>query len=219
MGVFGIVVVGWLASVCLHEFGHALTAYIGGDASVRRRGYLTNPLKYIQPMNSIIMPMIYLAVGGLGLPGAAVMIDERSLRSRSWRVMVSLAGPAMSAVAGLVLAAPFILGRWSPTDPRPVVVAFGMLVQLQVMAVLFNLLPVPPLDGFQAIASFLFSQETKRRLMRSSNWVFFILILVMFRSHGARQFVWGSIFSVTRPLGLTPETFAAAFRQFQFWRG
>jgi Zn-dependent protease len=219
MTVFVVVVAGWLASVCLHEFGHALTAYMGGDAGVRRRGYLTNPLKYIHPVNSIIMPMIYLAVGGLGLPGAAVMIDERSLRSRFWRVMVSLAGPVMSALAGLVLAAPFILGRWSPTDPRPVVVAFGMLVQLQVMAVFFNLLPVPPLDGFQAVASLLFSYRTKRRLMRSSNWVFFILILVMFRSQGARRFVWESVFSVTQPLGLTPETFADAFRQFQFWRG
>ena len=218
MAVFVIVLVGWLASVCLHEFAHALTAYIGGDVGVRRRGYLTNPLKYIQPMNSIIMPIVYLAVGGLGLPGAAVMVDERSLRSRFWRVMVSLAGPIASAAAGLILALPFLLGRWSSTDPRPVVVAFGMLVQLQVMAVLFNLLPIPPLDGFQAIASFLFSYRTKRRLMQGSNWVFFVLVVVMFRYQGARHFVWRTVFSVTEPLSLTPETFAAAFRQFQFWR-
>jgi Zn-dependent protease len=217
MSVFVYVMVGWLVSVCLHEFGHALVAYIGGDEGIRKRGHLTNPFTYIQPMNSIIMPMLYLALGGLGLPGAAVMVDERRIRSRIMRVLVSLAGPIMSAVAGIVLAAPFYLGIWSPGDPRPLVVAVGMLVQLQAMAVIFNLLPIPPLDGFQAIASLFFSFETKRRLMRLGNWGPLILVIVLFRSPDARRLMWEYVFMFTAPLGLTAASFQDAFRQFQFW--
>jgi Zn-dependent protease len=218
MQVFVMVVVGWLVSVCLHEFGHAVVAYIGGDEGVRRRGHLTNPLTYIQPVNSILMPMLYLAIGGLALPGAAVMVDERRIRSRIMRVLMSLAGPSMSALAGLAFAAPFVLGVWSPADPRPLVVAAGMLVQLQAMAVVLNLIPLPPLDGFQAVASLLFSHETKRSLMRGAAWAPTLLMIVMFYSRGAQQFVWDAAFRATTPIGLTPETFARAFDAFQFWR-
>jgi Zn-dependent protease len=218
MTVFLVVFGGWLVSLCLHEFGHAITAYAGGDAEVRRRGYLTNPLTYIHPVNSIVLPMVYLAYGGLGLPGAAVMVSERSLRSRFWRVAVSLAGPFMSAFAGCILAVPFVFGVWSPLDPRPVVVAFGMLVQLQLMAVILNMLPVPPLDGFQALASLLLPYRMKRRIVRGSSWVLLVLVIVLFRYRAAQDFVWGTVFRVTGPLGLTPETFAHAFREFQFWR-
>jgi len=217
MTVFIMVMVGWIVSVCLHEFGHALMAYMGGDEGVKRRGHLTNPLTYIQPVNSILLPILYLSLGGLALPGAAVMVDERRIRWRLMRVMMSLAGPIMSAVAGLVVAAPFYLGIWSPSDPRPLVIAAGMLVQLQAMAVVFNLLPIPPLDGFQAVSSLLFSYETKRSLMRLGNWAPAILVLVMFRSRGARKLIWGLAFTVTEPLGLTAGTFERAWDQFRFW--
>jgi len=67
---FLVVIVGWVFSLCLHEFSHALVAYYGGDTSVREKGYLTfNPLKYTHPVYSILMPMIFLLLGGIGLPG------------------------------------------------------------------------------------------------------------------------------------------------------
>ena len=69
----------------------------------------------------------------------------------------------------------------------------------------------------QAVASFLFSYETKRRLMRSSSggmWIFLVLVF-MFRD--LRHALWGITFSVTAPLGLTAETFHHAFREFRFW--
>ena len=98
---FLVVIVGWVFSLCLHEFSHALVAYYGGDTSVREKGYLTfNPLKYTHPVYSILLPMIFLILGGIGLPGGAVYIETWRLRSKRWESAVSLAGPA----ANLLLA-------------------------------------------------------------------------------------------------------------------
>ena len=82
---FLIVLVGWIFSLCLHEFSHALIAYFGGDTSVREKGYLTfNPLKYTHPVYSIVLPLLFLVLGGIGLPGGAVYIETWRLRSRRW---------------------------------------------------------------------------------------------------------------------------------------
>ncbi len=63
---FGIVLFGWIFSLCLHEFSHALVAYYGGDYTVREKGYLTfNPLKYTHPLFSILLPMLFLVLGGI----------------------------------------------------------------------------------------------------------------------------------------------------------
>lgn len=218
MSLFAIVFIGWLVSVCLHEFGHALTAYAGGDASVRRRGYLTNPLKYIHPVNSIVMPLLFLVVGRIGLPGAAVLIDEASLRSRLWRIAVSLAGPAMNAILAVVLAAPFLTGRWSPQSRDVVVVSIAVLAQLQVCATILNLLPVPPLDGFQAVAGLLFPDSVKKFFMRYSGWIMLGLFLVLFKEPNTARMFWDAVNSVGAKLGLDAEMIADGWRQFRFWR-
>src|SRR5512139_1174738 len=106
---FIIVIVGWIFSLCLHEFSHAVVAYYGGDTSVREKGYLTfNPLKYTHPVYSILLPMIFLLLGGIGLPGGAVYIETWRLRSKRWESAVSLAGPTanmlMAVVLGIILA-------------------------------------------------------------------------------------------------------------------
>ena len=80
---FIIVLVGWVFSLCLHEFSHALVAYYGGDTTVREKGYLTfNPLKYTHPVYSLLLPLLFLVLGGIGLPGGAVYIETWRLRSR-----------------------------------------------------------------------------------------------------------------------------------------
>ena len=68
-------VFGWLVSLCLHEFGHAYTAWKYGDRDVEVRGYLTlNPLKYTNPLLSLGLPVLFIALGGIGLPGGAVYV-------------------------------------------------------------------------------------------------------------------------------------------------
>src|SRR5262245_65544745 len=102
-------------------------------------------------MYSLIMPLVFLFAGGVGLPGGAVYIREDLLRSNGWRTAMSLAGLAANALLIILLCIPFWLGLIGH-DPSWLGPALAFLIQLEICAVVFNLLPVPPLDGFRALA-------------------------------------------------------------------
>ena len=93
VGVFIFVIAGFLVSLCLHEFAHAYTAWRFGDHDVEARGYLTlNPLKYSHPLLSLGLPALFIALGGIGLPGGAVYVRTSWMTKRQ-KTLVSLAGP------------------------------------------------------------------------------------------------------------------------------
>src|SRR6476620_6350784 len=94
---FAIVLFGWIFSLCLHEFSHALVAYYAGDYTLREKGYLTfNRLKYTHSVLSIILPLLIPLMRGIGLPGGAVYIETWRIRNRSWLSETALAGPMAS---------------------------------------------------------------------------------------------------------------------------
>src|SRR5512142_3077578 len=143
---FLVVLVGWIFSLCLHEFSHALVAYYGGDTTVREKGYLTfNPLKYTHPLYSLVLPLMFLVLGGIGLPGGAVYIETWRLRSRGWMSAVSLAGPSANLLLALVLG---IVLRFAPANAGGIWPGLAFLAYLQLFAVILNLIPLPPFDGF-----------------------------------------------------------------------
>src|SRR5688572_15373109 len=150
---FTIVFFGWIFSLCLHEFSHALVAYLGGDYTVREKGYLTfNPLRYTHPLFSIALPLLFLVMGGIGLPGGAVYIERRFIRSRWMLSAMSLAGPLANLLVAIVLG--FVL-RFSSSIDASLLPGLSFLLVLQISAVLFNLIPLPPFDGYNAIEPFL----------------------------------------------------------------
>ncbi len=217
LAFFVIVLIVWVFSVCVHEFAHAAVAYWGGDHGVAQRGYLTlNPLRYTDPLFSLLLPVVFLVLGGIGLPGGAVYIDDRALRSPRWRSAVSLAGPAGSALLLLALAAPFALKMIPFSDKSLAACLLAFLAGLQATAVLFNLLPVPPLDGFGIIAPFL-PAELHYRVLRLGHWPFFILIVVLMQSAEAAGRFWDVIFRILDALHVPPHLFVAGFRHFRFW--
>ena len=211
---FVIVMGGWIVSVCLHEFAHAIVAYRGGDTSVRDKGYLTmNPLKYTDPMFSFVLPIIFLLSGGIGLPGAAVYIQRESLRSRGWATAVSVAGPLanllIALVLGLILLVPSV--RESAVGP-----ALSFLGLLQVTAVVFNLLPIPPLDGFGAIEPYL-GRDLRRSILPFQQYVFIGLLFVMWTVPVVSASFWMTAFTISRIFGIQPEDVALGYRLFKFW--
>jgi Zn-dependent protease len=176
-GVFIFVIAGWVVSLCLHEFGHALAAWRFGDRDLAVRGYLSlDPRRYSHPMLSLGLPMLFIALGGIGLPGAAVYL-RTSFMTAAQRTLVSLAGPAANLLLAVLLLG---LTRWLFDPMHPVLWAgVAFLGFLQVTAVLLNLLPIPGLDGYSALEPHL-SPETQRALepMKQYGWIILLVILI-----------------------------------------
>jgi Zn-dependent protease len=172
--VFIFVIAGWLVSLCLHEFGHAFTAWRFGDNDVAMRGYLTlDPRRYSHPLLSLGLPMLFIALGGIGLPGGAVYLRTWFM-SKARRTLVSLAGPAVNLLlAVLLLTATRLL-----FDPAHAVLWAGVafLGFLQLTAVVLNLLPIPGLDGYDALEPHL-SPETQRAVAPAKQYGMFFLLL------------------------------------------
>lgn len=172
---FVIIFFGWIFSLCLHEFSHALVAYHGGDYTVKEKGYLTfNPLKYTHPFLSIILPLLILFMGGIGLPGGAVYIETWRIRNRFWLSAMSLAGPAANGVFAIFLA---LLLRVLPESTSNFWPGISFLLVLQIWAILFNLIPIPGLDGYGVIEPFL-SPVIRAQMDRVRGYAIWILILI-----------------------------------------
>ena len=212
---FLIVLVGWIFSLSLHEFLHAFVAYQGGDTTVREKGYLTfNPLKYTHPVYSLALPLLFLILGGIGLPGGAVYIETWRLRSRGWVSAVSLAGPAANMLLALVLGTVL---RFAPPDGAGIWPALAFLAFLQVWAVVLNLIPLPPFDGFGAIEPYLpaglrASMAQVRGMLPLL--VFFVLWYVPFVYDGILRLV----IYLAQLVGVPFNLVALGYSSFQFWK-
>jgi len=176
------VVAGWVVSVCLHEFSHAVVAYLGGDRDVAASGYLTlNPLRYTNVVMSLVFPVVALLLGGIGLPGGAVYVNPAALRSRAWDSLVSLAGPVANALIALLIGAVFDLAFTFGWVNRANVVFFEALAFLgfiEVFAVVLNLLPIPPLDGFGILRPWLpWSVRSMAARLGMSGYLIVFLVL------------------------------------------
>jgi Zn-dependent protease len=210
------IVSGWIVSVCIHEFGHALAAYLGGDHSVKDAGYLTlNPLKYSHPLLSIVLPLVFLLSGGIGLPGGAVYINPRALRSSRWESIVSAAGPLGTTLFGLLVTWPFFFDwmEWMTPENWAFWPALALLAFLQVTALLFNLIPLPPLDGFGIIAPRL-SPELRMRALMFGN-ITLILMFVMLSQEGPISYAfWNEAFKISDALHIPSWLIDAGWEQF-----
>jgi len=212
-GVFIFVIAGWTVSLCLHEFGHAYTAWRFCDTDVELRGYLTlNPLKYSNPLLSLGLPALFIALGGIGLPGGAVYVRTWFMNPRR-RTLVSLAGPA----ANLVLAVVLLVTTSVMFDPHHGVFWAGMafLGFLQVTALLLNLLPIPGLDGYNALEPHL-SAETQRALQPAKQWGFLILMVLLI-APVLNQMFFSAVYYFVGLSGVPPHLAAIGGLLTRFW--
>jgi Zn-dependent protease len=217
MEVFIIVTVLWIFSVCIHEFGHAWAAYRGGDYTVRDKGYLTlNPIHYTHPVYSLLLPVVFMVLGGIGLPGGAVYIERHLLKSRAWETWVSLAGPAMNVPMVIIISLCFKSGLVPPGPDHLASVALGLLLQLEISAIILNLLPIPPLDGFQALAPWL-PPDIRERAFAFSSQALWLLFLALWFIPPLNHAFWSLVDGITVALGVPRYLPYFGWASFRFW--
>ncbi|WP_130338601.1 site-2 protease family protein [Micromonospora kangleipakensis] len=217
LDVFLFVVSGWLVSLCLHEYAHAVVAYRAGDRDIAHRGYLTlNPFKYTHPLLSIVLPVIVVLLGGIGLPGGAVWVDRHAIPGRLRHTLVSLAGPATNVLFTLVLVAALRIGFGSGGSVE-FWAGVGLLAFLQLTASVLNLLPVPGLDGGNMIQPWLSPQY--RRTYDLFAPYGFILLFALLWSPRIGGWFFGAVFGIADVLGLPPAFYSIGFELIRFWQG
>ncbi|KAF0649311.1 MULTISPECIES: site-2 protease family protein [Streptomyces] len=214
--VFVFVTGAWVVSLCLHEYAHARTALHVGDLSVADKGYLTlNPLRYTHAVLSVLLPVLFLVMGGIGLPGGAVFIERHRIRGRLRHSLVSAAGPLTNALFALVCTAPFWLGALDGV-PAGFRFALAFLALLQVTAALLNSLPVPGLDGYGVLEPWL-SERARRRVEPFAPYGL-VAVFVLLMAPEVNQVFFGLVDGVLGALGVGDAESACGRDLYRFWR-
>jgi Zn-dependent protease len=213
-GTVLLVLGGWGVSLCFHEFGHAIVAFRGGDREVYFKGYLTlDPRRYTDPVLSLVVPLILLAIGGIPLPGGAVWINHYALKSKRVETMVSLAGPLSNLAFGALLIVAVKL-----FDPAPGLnAAMSFLALLQIFAFVLNILPVPGLDGWGAIEPYL-SPEAQRFGAKARPWAPLLLFVALIGLPGVSALFFDISDAVYSVVGGDSDWARAGQEIFFFWR-
>ena len=146
-----------LFSVIFHEVAHGLMAERLGDPTARYAGRLTlNPIPHIDPIGSILLPlMMWFATSGQFVLGAAkpVPVDYRNFRNvRLGMILVSIVGPLTNFLLACIAAA---VVRFTPNISDKGIELLAQVILLNLVLTIFNLIPVPPLDGSKILAGIL----------------------------------------------------------------
>lgn len=180
----------FLLSLSVHEAAHAATAYFLGDPTARSLGRVTiNPVPHIDPIGTLLMPIISTMLGGFAMIGWAkpVPIDWRNLRNiRRDDTLIAIAGP----ISNLLLAFVFVAGL-AFVDSGTMDVSAGTVGELlyrfsrygliiNVALAMFNMIPIPPLDGSHVLANALPNDLAEKYRAFGVYGIFLLLILLNF---------------------------------------
>lgn len=178
--IFELVVL--IFSVMIHEIAHGAVARVLGDSTAEDAGRLTlNPLKHIDPFGSIILPGLLLLIQSPILLGWAKPVPYNPNRLRdpkSGAAKIGAAGPLSNLLIALVFGI-FLRIALPLGASETMLLLANAIVYINVLLAVFNLLPIPPLDGSQLLFALLPAryEELKNTLLR---YGFFILILFIF---------------------------------------
>jgi Zn-dependent protease len=170
-------------SVVIHEVSHGYAALMQGDVTAKYAGRLTlNPIKHLDPFGSVILPLLMaLLPGGLMFGWAKpVPYNPYNLRNKRWgEVIVAAVGPAsnllIAAVFGLLIRFSSYLNLGKSFIDLSIVV-----VLINVVLAIFNLMPIPPLDGSKILFGFFPKQTVKLQSFFSKYSLAFLLIFIFF---------------------------------------
>lgn len=170
-----------VSSVILHELAHGIVAYFLGDHTAKDAGRLTlNPIKHIDPYLSIIIPVILYILKAPVFGGAKpVPINYHNLKWREWGMaIVAVAGPLTNFLLAFVT---FLIGHFSGliygAGGEVLTFVFTKLVFVNLGFMLFNLIPIPPLDGSRVL--YAISPDSVRQILVRMEAFGFILVYML----------------------------------------
>lgn len=167
-----------LIAFTVHEFAHAYTAYKLGDPTAKDQGRLTlNPMQHLDPLGTLL---IFLVGFGWARP---VPVNRYHFKNRRLGgILVSLMGPVSNfalAVIGAGLMFLFISTGFAASLPSLVMEFLNLFIYLNVLLFVFNLLPLPPLDGYRILEEF-FPSNTRAKMTQYEQYgslIFLILVI------------------------------------------
>jgi Zn-dependent protease len=172
-------------SAVLHEVAHGYEAERLGDDTARRAGRLTlNPLVHLDPFGSILMPiLLFAASGGRFFFAAArpVPYDPSHLKNpRTGAARIAVAGPATNFILAAVFGVAVRIFYYFPV-PDLFLTLLAIICYLNVLLGVFNLVPIPPLDGSRILFALLPQNATTARIMYTmERWGFFLVLIFVF---------------------------------------
>ena len=179
-----------VGSVILHELAHGLVAFWLGDRTAKEAGRLTfNPIKHIDPYMSILVPVILYMLKAPVFGGAKpVPVNYSNLKWREWGMaLVALAGPTTNFLLALIA---FLIGHFSGllygAGGEILEFIFTEIVYVNLGFMLFNLIPIPPLDGSRVL--YAISPDFFRDILTNIERYGFIVVYLLI-------FLFGDIFS------------------------
>jgi len=176
-------------SIVIHEIAHGSVALHLGDPTAKDAGRLNlNPLKHIDPVGTILLPLLLLfATQGHGpIIGWAkpVPVNPFNFRDRKWGTLkVSIAGPLTNFLLALIFG---LIIRFVPL-PEPASILFGIIVIYNFAWGVFNLIPIPPFDGSHILFTFLGDRFLKLKMFLSQYGLFILIFFIFF---GGLRFVF-----------------------------
>jgi len=174
-----------LFAITVHEVAHGWVADKLGDPTARMLGRLTlNPIKHIDPIGTILVPGVLLLLGGFIFGWAKpVPITWQNLKHpRRDVALVSIAGPMANLIMAIFWAIMFKVAL--TLNPQPINLPFALLTMSQigviinVILMVLNLIPIPPLDGSRVVASFL-PRKMQYQYDRIEPYGFFVLLILL----------------------------------------
>ena len=194
---FGIL----LIAMTVHEFSHGWVAYKLGDTTAKNSGRLTlNPLAHIDPIGTVLLPLfLYLSTNGQFVFGAAkpVPINYQALRNPKRDIIwIGASGPAANFVFAFLCS---IVLRF-PAPPVLIQYILQSFIVINVVLGVFNLIPIPPLDGSRIVMGLLPESLAYRYALIEPFGFFIIMALVWFRA--LDFFVWPAVSMVLNFMGV-----------------
>ncbi len=201
--LFIIIVI--IFSVIIHELAHGYVAYSLGDPTAKYAGRLTlNPIKHIDLFGSIILPiMMALLPGGIIFGWAKpVPINPYNFRDQKWgSLKVALAGPAtnffIAVIFGLIIRISHLSPDLSFTHFLSIIVFYNFLLAI------FNLIPIPPLDGHWILFQLIPDRFSKLKMVLQQYGIFILIFLIFFGSLEGVSLLVGYFFQLVTGMNLT----------------